>query len=156
MSRYWQSPCWFMWDLLEVEYKSTQDVQKQNITLMDVHFNEHVIIDKKLFWLSPAEFAHTSDLSSLLHQKKMSPFTLASKARRGTHEGCFIIHELLLDTNWAALHSQIQSEAPAEIICWSRVQEWWWVSDEHDNLLIVSWWLWMCVLYVCKCMGACS
>lgn len=39
-----------MWDLLEVEYKSTQDVQKQNITLMDVNFNEHVIIDKKLFY----------------------------------------------------------------------------------------------------------
>ncbi len=108
--------------------------------------------------------------------KQMPPITLASKrsltsdsdAAGETHEVCCIIHDLLLDTNWAALHSQIQSEVAAEIICWSRGQapwlgwekmwSWGWgsVCDEHEkHLFIVTRWWWKGVLCVRTCMGAC-
>lgn len=40
----------------------------------------------------------------------------------GNTWGRCIIHGALLDANWAALHSQIQREAAAEMICWSRGQ----------------------------------
>lgn len=131
--------------------------------LMDVHFNERFLISNTDLWRRPLTRV-TSPLCST--SKQMPPITSASErsltsdsdARLEKHmRGCCIIHHLLLDTNRAALHSQIQSEAAAEIICWSRGQAEWegWerVCDEHEkHLFIVPWWWWRGVLYVRACV----
>lgn len=94
--------------------------------MANAHFNEHVI---SIYY---KDRKHTSDLYSLLlQQNKCLPSTrhtallMIQRRRRRrkahththTHGGRCIIHDLL-DTNWAALHSQIQSEAAAEMKCW--------------------------------------
>lgn len=91
----------------------------------------------------------------------MPPISLASEhnltrdsdVAGETQEGCCIIHDLLLDTNWAALHSQIQSEAAAEMICWSRGQAPWlgWRKTKSRGRGNV-WRAWETPLYRCSMM----
>lgn len=61
-----------------------------------------------------------SDLSCVFYIKTIISYhlriqtQLTGDSAGDTRESCCIIHDLFLDTNWAELHSQIQSEEPAK------------------------------------------